>query len=64
MKQLRSEVTLKRPKILIACEYSGIVRDAFIAEGYDAVSLDLLPSLSEGGATLDSRSSLYQLEEV
>ena len=31
-------------KILIACEYSGIVRDAFIAAGHDAVSCDLLPT--------------------
>jgi len=31
-------------KILIACEFSGIVRDAFIAKGHDAISCDLLPS--------------------
>ncbi len=31
-------------KILIACEFSGIVRDAFIAKGHDAVSCDLLPT--------------------
>lgn len=31
-------------KILIACEYSGIVRDAFIAKGHAAVSCDLLNS--------------------
>lgn len=31
-------------KILIACEYSGTVRDAFIAEGHDAISCDLLPT--------------------
>lgn len=35
--------------ILIACEFSGIVRDAFIREGYDAVSVDLLPSESDYG---------------
>jgi len=34
--------------ILIACEYSGIVRDAFIRRGHDAVSCDLLPSDSDG----------------
>jgi hypothetical protein len=27
-------------KILIACEFSGIVRDAFIAKGHDAMSCD------------------------
>lgn len=31
-------------KILVACEYSGIVRDAFISRGHDAYSCDLLPS--------------------
>jgi hypothetical protein len=31
-------------KILIACEYSGTVRDAFRARGHDAVSCDLLPT--------------------
>jgi site-specific DNA-cytosine methylase len=29
-------------KVLIACEYSGTVRDAFIAQGHDAISCDLL----------------------
>ena len=28
----------------MACEYSGRVRDAFIAKGHDAVSCDLLPT--------------------
>lgn len=31
-------------KVLVACEFSGIVRDAFISRGHDAVSCDLLPS--------------------
>jgi site-specific DNA-cytosine methylase len=31
-------------KVLVACEYSGRVRDAFIARGHDATSLDLLPT--------------------
>ena len=31
-------------KILIACEYSGAVRDAFINKGHDAVSCDILPT--------------------
>jgi hypothetical protein len=30
-------------KVLIACEFSGIVRDAFKARGHDAWSCDLLP---------------------
>lgn len=35
-------------KILIACEFSGIVRDAFSARGHDAWSCDLLPSERPG----------------
>ena len=35
-------------KILIACEYSGRVRDAFIAQGHDAISCDILPTDSPG----------------
>ena len=31
-------------RVLIACEFSGIVRDAFRARGHDAWSCDLLPS--------------------
>lgn len=34
-------------RVLVACEFSGIVRDAFIRAGHDAVSCDLLPSESE-----------------
>jgi site-specific DNA-cytosine methylase len=29
-------------KVLVACEYSGRVRDAFLAKGHDAISCDLL----------------------
>jgi hypothetical protein len=35
-------------RVLIACEFSGIVRDAFIARGNDAISCDLLPSERPG----------------
>lgn len=35
-------------KVLIACEYSGTVRDAFIAAGHDAMSCDLLPTDAPG----------------
>jgi hypothetical protein len=31
-------------KVLIACEYSGVVREAFRARGHDAWSCDLLPA--------------------
>jgi hypothetical protein len=35
-------------KVLVACEYSGTVRDAFTALGHDAMSCDLLPTESPG----------------
>jgi hypothetical protein len=35
-------------KVLVACEFSGIVRDAFIRAGHDAMSCDLLPSEAPG----------------
>jgi site-specific DNA-cytosine methylase len=36
--QARTEV-----QVLVACEFSGIVRDAFRAQGHEAYSCDLLP---------------------
>lgn len=35
-------------RILVACEESGRVRDAFIRRGHDAMSCDLLPTASPG----------------
>ena len=35
-------------KVLIACEFSGRVRDAFTAKGHNAISCDLLPTESIG----------------
>lgn len=35
-------------KVLVACEYSGRVRDAFRASGHEAISCDLLPTDVEG----------------
>jgi len=44
-------------KVLVACEYSGTVRDAFARKGHYAVSCDLLDSDTEGlhykGSVLD-----------
>lgn len=34
--------------MLIACEYSGAVRDAFIKRGHEAMSCDLLPTDAPG----------------
>ena len=36
-------------RVLVACEFSGVVRDAFIRQGHDALSCDLLPSESDFG---------------
>ena len=44
-------------RVLVACEYSGTVRDAFIRAGHEAMSCDLLPTESPGphyqGSVLD-----------
>lgn len=46
-------------KILIACEYSGVVRDAFRAKGHDAWSCDLLPT--EGDPTFHYQMNVLKL---
>ncbi len=35
-------------RVLVACEYSGRVRDSFIAKGHEAMSCDLLPTEKPG----------------
>lgn len=35
-------------KVLIACEYSGVVRDSFLRKGHDAISCDILPTDKPG----------------
>ncbi len=40
-------------KVLVACEFSGIVRDAFKAKGHDAWSCDLLPTERPGNHFTD-----------
>jgi len=40
-------------KVLVACEYSGIVRDAFLAIGHNAWSCDILPTESKGNHIQD-----------
>lgn len=42
-----------RVRVLVACEFSGIVRDAFRARGHLAVSCDLLPSERPGAHIQD-----------
>jgi len=52
-------------RVLIACEFSGIVREAFRALGHDAYSCDLLPSEKPGlhfqGNIFDVNLSEYDL---
>lgn len=40
-------------RVLVACEFSGTVRDAFRARGHDAWSCDLLPSETDGQHLVD-----------
>lgn len=48
-------------KILIACEYSGVVREAFAKRGHDAMSCDLLPTEQPGNHYQgDVRDVLYE----
>ena len=35
-------------RVLVACEYSGVVRDAFLRAGHEAMSCDLLPTDAPG----------------
>lgn len=35
-------------RVLVACEFSGIVRDAFLTQGHDAWSCDILPTERPG----------------
>lgn len=45
---MSATTTDRRPRVLVACEYSGKVRDAFAARGWDAWSCDLLPTDAPG----------------
>jgi hypothetical protein len=40
-------------KVLVACEFSGVVRDAFSRRGHDAWSCDILPTESPGNHIQD-----------
>jgi len=45
--------TYGKMRVLVACEYSGIVRDAFAKRGHDAWSCDILPTESQGNHIQD-----------
>jgi hypothetical protein len=50
----------RKMNVLVACEYSGIVRDAFLRAGHNAYSVDLLPTESEYPNKTSSRLRHYQ----
>lgn len=39
---------MNQPRVLVACEFTGTVRDAFTAVGFDATSCDLIDSETPG----------------
>lgn len=45
---MQSSENTKRLRVLVACEYSGTVRDAFKTLGHEALSCDLLPTDQPG----------------
>jgi hypothetical protein len=49
----------KHLRVLVACEFSGTVRDAFLARGHDAWSCDLLPD--EKGSNRHIRGDAREL---
>lgn len=49
-------------RVLVACEYSGTVRDSFISHGHFAMSCDLLPSESSGFHWLGDVSEILDLQ--
>lgn len=44
----RQQPEYRPMRVLVACEFSGRVRDAIIAEGHEALSCDLLPTETPG----------------
>lgn len=48
-------------RVLVACEYSATVRDAFRARGHDAWSCDLLPT--EGDPTWHVQGDVFALHD-
>lgn len=44
----RSTDGFRKMRVLVACEFSGTVRDAFAGAGWEAWSCDLLPSERPG----------------
>ena len=47
-------------RVLVACEFSGIVRDAFGRRGHDVWSCDLLPTESNGNHIVGDATELLR----
>jgi len=45
-------------RVLIACEYSGRVRDAFNEKGHDVISCDILPTAKHSSQTCETVGSI------
>jgi len=45
-------------RVLVACEFSGVVRDAFAAKGHEAWSCDILLSGDNERRTYEKRTKL------
>ena len=48
-------------RVLVACEFSGIVREAFREKGHDAWSCDLIPSEMEGNHIIGDVREVFEL---
>ena len=51
-------------RVLVACEFSGIVRDAFAQRGHDAWSCDLLPTEKPGQHIQGDVLRIFQEKEL
>ena len=56
-----SNIIMRPKKILVACECSGRVRDAFLDLGHDAYSCDLQPSDSDRGKSRHFQQNVCEL---
>lgn len=52
------------PSVLVACEFSGRVRDAFAARGFEAWSCDYLPSETNVGGAITCLTTPIKLDII
>ena len=51
-------------RVLVACEFSGVVRDAFRRRGHEAWSCDLLPSESRSGQHYHYQGDIFRYVDM